>query len=529
MKMRINTHLENVNIFQAGSRFNRGPADQTFLLRSAINHSLYLNKPLYLTLYDFRQCFDKIWLEDSLLSLWKVGVRDEMLKLISIMNERSVAVVKTAGGDTDSFELGPNAKQGTVLGPLLSSASIAECCGEQNKGGAMIGTIPLRILAFVDDLLGLNHRIVDVHSSHNVVTRFSKKKRIPLNEEICLVLPINVSAKEALPILVVNGKELDIVEIAKYLGDFFNAKGDNSDLIEDRVAKGLKCMIISIALAGEITLGVYLIKTQIILYKVMFLTVVLYNSCAWNNLTKLQVSKLRTIQLKFLKRILHAPASTTNCFVYLELGIIPIEYNIHISQLTFLHHILTLDASDPVLLSYHQQKLYPFEKNWFNEVSQLREEYGVAEDDDSIKKLSKDKWKTIVKTHVYSRALADLNHENSLKSKTSHHPERSSLQLQDYFLYLRPSDARLYFSLRCGTFDLKTLRKYSYEDGDVMCRLCEVEEETVEHIVNRCDCISRDDYVENIFSELKEDVEKVVSRVKEFNCLADEMSDDDCS
>ena len=231
------------------------------------------------------------------------------------MNERSVAVVKTAGGDTDSFELGPNAKQGTVLGPILSSASIAECCMEQNKGGAMIGTIPLRILAFVDDLLGLNHRIVDVHNSHHVVTRFSKKKRIPLNEEKCLVLPINVSAKEALPILVVNGKELDIVEIAKYLGDFFNAKGDNSDLIEDRVAKGLKCMIISIALAGEITLGVYLIKTQIILYKVMFLTVVLYNSCAWNNLTKLQVSKLRTTQLKFLKRILHAPASTTNCFV----------------------------------------------------------------------------------------------------------------------------------------------------------------------------------------------------------------------
>ena len=103
---------------------------------------------------------------------------------------------------------------------------------------------------------------------------------------------------------------------------------------------------------------------------------------------------------------------------------------------------------------------------------------------------------------MYARALADLNLENSLKSKTSHHPERSSLQLQDYFLYLRPSDARLYFSVRCGTYDLKTLRKYNYEDGDVMCRLCSVEEETVEHIVNRCDLISND-HVENIFSELK--------------------------
>ena len=47
IKIRINKHLENVTLFQAGSRFNRGPADQTFLLRSAINHSLYLNKPLF--------------------------------------------------------------------------------------------------------------------------------------------------------------------------------------------------------------------------------------------------------------------------------------------------------------------------------------------------------------------------------------------------------------------------------------------------------------------------------------------------
>ena len=56
-------------MWQAGSRQKRSPADQTFLLRNAVNHSVYLNKPLFLTLYDFRQCFDKVWLEDSLLSL----------------------------------------------------------------------------------------------------------------------------------------------------------------------------------------------------------------------------------------------------------------------------------------------------------------------------------------------------------------------------------------------------------------------------------------------------------------------------
>ena len=110
IKNRTQEKINKVCLWQAGSHKKRSPADQTFLARSAINHALYLNKPLFLTLYDFRQCFDKIWLEDALLSLWKLGVDNDMLKLISALNERSEGTVKTTGGESASFKLGPNAK-----------------------------------------------------------------------------------------------------------------------------------------------------------------------------------------------------------------------------------------------------------------------------------------------------------------------------------------------------------------------------------------------------------------------------------
>ena len=182
IKCRISESVAKVSKLQAGSRDERMTMDQTFLLRSVINHALYMNKPIFITMYDFRQCFDKLWLEDALVSLWKLGVRDDMLKLISILNEKSEVVVKTSVGETESFELGPNAKQGTVLGPILSSASIAECCKEQKKGGATIGSAVVRSLAFVDDLAGVNQVQIDVHISHNKVTLFSRKKRLGLNE-----------------------------------------------------------------------------------------------------------------------------------------------------------------------------------------------------------------------------------------------------------------------------------------------------------------------------------------------------------
>ena len=79
---------------------------------------------------------------------------------------------------------------------------------------------------------------------------------------------------------------MDVVKETKYLGDIFNDKGDNNDLIDDRVQKGLKCMISSISLASEITLGVHLIETLISLYKVIFVQVVIYNSLFFKSTSK---------------------------------------------------------------------------------------------------------------------------------------------------------------------------------------------------------------------------------------------------
>ena len=67
--------------------------------------------------------------------------------------------------------------------------------------------------------------------------------------------------------------------------------------------------------------------------------------------------------------------------------------------------------------------------------------------------------------------FVQLNCENSTKSHTRHHPEHKKLILQDYFSFLRPADARLLFSIWCGTYDVKSLRPCQYAEGDVLCRL----------------------------------------------------------
>ena len=130
--------------------------------------------------------------------------------------------------------------------------------------------------------------------------------------------------------------------------------------------------------------------------------------------------------------------------------------------------------------------MFLFENNWYNEVASLRCKYGIEYTDEEIIGLSKEKWKSLVHSSVIDFALSQLNAENSSKSKTSHLPVYETLMPQSYLEFLRPADARLFFAIRSGTLDIKTMRKYNYKDGDVLCRLCGKEEETVEHIVNSC-------------------------------------------
>lgn len=62
VKNRVQPALDRVSYLQGGAKRNRSCADITFLLRGLIDHAKYVNKIIYLNTYDYRQCFDSMWL-----------------------------------------------------------------------------------------------------------------------------------------------------------------------------------------------------------------------------------------------------------------------------------------------------------------------------------------------------------------------------------------------------------------------------------------------------------------------------------
>ena len=517
---RIEVNVDKIDKFQAGARPNRSTADQTFLLRAAIDHSKYLNKPLYITVYDFAQCFDSLWLDDCLLSLHKLGVQSEVLNIIKNLNETCNIVVKTPVGLTDEFEIKSIVQQGSVSGGTLCTASTGEVGNEIRKGGCQIGTSNIRSLTFVDDIAAVNTVLQDTYDSHEEVAWFSKKKRLPLNVTKCMVMCVNGKTSDVTPRLKIDGLNLSVKEVLLYLGDQFNTHGNNKDLIEERRKKGLSCLVNSMSLCSDVTMGLYTMQTLLLLYKTLFLPVVLYNAQSWSNVTKQEMSTLQTIQLKFIKRIFHAPTSTSNPLTFLETGSLPIEQEIHTKQLTFLYHILMLQKDDPVKITYQQQLKYEVAPNWGNEVKTARHQYGIEETDEEILLLSKEKWKRLVKEKVTKFTLASLNQQITKQKNADNLSQYTELKHQKYMTNFRPTQTRTLFHVRTGIIDLKAVRKYKYKD--LTCRLCAEEEEDIEHVVNKCCKITRTRIIEKIYtSSNEEDMKEVAMRCEEFATKVD--------
>ena len=343
-----------------------------------IDRAKYLNKQIFLTFYDYSTCFDSLWLEDSMITLWELGIRNELFALIYKLNEHALIKVKTPFGFTEQFECPRIVKQGCVLSSNLCSSSTAQLCDVNKEGGMYIGSFVINDVLYVDDTTDVNDDTNETIASNHGISNFSKSKRLTVNHPKCALLTINKKPHHCNPTLTIGEGIIPQVTMAKCVGDIINEKGTNSDMIDDKVNNAKAAMANCLSMCNEITLGLYFVESATILYGSVFLQTLLFNSHAWRNLTKADYKKLEVVQIRYLKRIMRAPLSTPNSFVYLKFGDLPVKYIIQCRQLNFLHHILGLESTDPVRKTHEAQKLLPFEKNWTNEVLPLIDEYELT-------------------------------------------------------------------------------------------------------------------------------------------------------
>ena len=143
-----------------GVLINKNIRNHLFVINGIINDVVTKKQEaIDIQILDYKQCYDSLWLQESINDLWDTGVNDDKLALIAKANETVKVAVKTPFGLTDRVAMDEIVMQGEIFGPLCCSATIdtfgKKCVQEKKNLYYYKDKVEIPPLAMIDDLLCL--------------------------------------------------------------------------------------------------------------------------------------------------------------------------------------------------------------------------------------------------------------------------------------------------------------------------------------------------------------------------------------
>ena len=114
-------------------------------------------KPVDIQVFDYKQCFDALWLQECMNEFYEAGLNDDKFAVLHNSNKIVKIAVRTPVGKTDRTSIKDVITQGDVIAPMFCSKQVdtfGQECLKQNKHLYLYrGEVPIPPLSMVDDLL----------------------------------------------------------------------------------------------------------------------------------------------------------------------------------------------------------------------------------------------------------------------------------------------------------------------------------------------------------------------------------------
>ena len=139
-----------------GARKDKNIRNHIFILNGIINEVVNKkNVAIDIEILDYKQCFDSMWLQETINDLWEAGLDDNNLALLYKMNEEVQVAIKTPFGLTERTQIEKIVMQGETFGPLCCSVQVdtfgRECLQKNKFLYVYKGEVGVPPLAMVDD------------------------------------------------------------------------------------------------------------------------------------------------------------------------------------------------------------------------------------------------------------------------------------------------------------------------------------------------------------------------------------------
>ena len=375
---------------------NRSTVDNIFILTAIIERNKYLGKNTYITYADAEKCFDRLWLEDGIIELWRCGnnVRDAIM--VKKMNEKALITIKTPVGTTEEISVDNTVRQGTVYGPVIGGVSTDRVNTMGKEICTMYGPeLIIKAPVFVDDINSAGSCKTANNTINNCCMLETRKKMIFNNETgktEYTVIRSNTSV-ECVTATVKRGK-INMVKEHKALGVWIDERGTYMINIEKNEEKVPYMTAMVKCWTHSSKMGILAVESKVKLAETVVLPSLLYNIEAFPTISEKEVDRLEKLQMRVMTNLLGLPISTPHMGILLETGMWTMKARVAYKKLMLCNNILQSEESRVTKKIVEEQQKEERKGTWFEEIKGYIKHYEI-EGDPSI--MLKSSWKKEVK------------------------------------------------------------------------------------------------------------------------------------
>lgn len=343
IKSRINDHVESKSIIpdeQFGFRAGYSTCHQLFRIKNIVQNNFKNNKSTGMIVLDVQNAFNSVWHDGLIHKMSTLKFPSYIIKLIrSFLNNRRFRVmIKDIKSNT--FGISAGVPQGSTLSPILYNIFTSDI------------PIPLGtdMGLYADDtaILTADESVATIinnlKNAFNSISNYFSKWKININTSKTQAIFFSRRRKiEYLPItdLNLNGQLVPWKDSIKYLGLHLDKKltfKTHIDLTIKKCDNIIKLLYPIINRRSKLS-----VENKILIYKVMFQSVLLYGSPVWSNCAITHRKKLQVKQNKILKMMFDLPWFFSTSTLHKNSGVQEIVQKVELLNTSFHNSVAMLN------------------------------------------------------------------------------------------------------------------------------------------------------------------------------------------
>jgi hypothetical protein len=504
---RLSRYLEErrlIDDHQNGFRPYRGTVDNIFVLSEVLRCRARQRDATYVAFLDVKKAYDKLWRDGLWNTLWELGVRGRMWRILKNLYSGVQSAVKVDLFRTQYFDVETGLRQGCPLSPLLYSVfinGIIRCVETSGEGIKINERSTCTALLYADDIVVLACSPGGLQRCLDAADTYSRQWRFEFNVSKSEVVVFGNGEESSQWTL--DGKRLRVVPEYKYLGVEIESRLSWSSMKLRLLSKAARCMAM---LCGPHFRFLSAVAADT-MWKGLVRPHLEYAAEVWGDGKWLQAER---VQQRMARRILGCPSTTAQVALRGEMGWWTLQGRRDLLRLRFYGRLISMDEDRTVKQVYRlaRSELPPlrrYRKNrtqsWCVYTRHLMLQLGFQKEWEQEFVGDLKSWNRRVREAIKTRERESWLIEVSARPKLRTYVRLKQNLYREMYVNLRLTQTQrsIIAQLRCGCSRLRVEtgrfeRVYVAETGqwrslgpeERICKVCYAEEEDECHFLTRC-------------------------------------------